>query len=123
MKEQQKIFSELNELFDDLILIGFSRNIVETTIKEIKENKSKLDEEACKIQLKNWKKETREIEKKFYEFCRKNHKEYYQNKSGTEVFSIYNYYFSFHFGENMMFSTDLKSLSSEITSKLSKIDR
>ena len=39
MKEQQKIFNELNELFDDLILIGFSRNIVETTIKEIKENK------------------------------------------------------------------------------------
>lgn len=122
MKEQQKIMKDLNELFNQLVVVGFSRNIVETTIDEIRNNKSKLNEKECKNQLEAWEEEAFKIEKEFYKFCKTNHSEYYQNKSGTEVFCVMNYYFSFHFGRDMVFATDIKNLSSEITSRLAKID-
>ena len=123
MQEHKKTMNVLNQLFNDLVVIGFSRNIVIDYADQIKKNNKNYNEKETEKQIEIWDADLLEVQNKFYEFCKKNKTEYYENKDGVEVFKVNGFYFSFTFGKDMLFSLDFSSFEKLFDSKIVEIDR
>ena len=88
-----------------------------------KKNNKNYNENESKKQLEIWDNDLLEVQDKFYEFCKKNKTEYYENKDGVELFKVNGFYFSFTFGKDMLFSLEFKTFENHFPSKIVEIDR
>ena len=120
MQEHKEKMAQLNKLFTDLTTVGYSKGIV---INYCEETPEKFDEEEYKKTIDNWDLEISKVENEFYEFCKKNKSEYYENNNGLEVFKVNCFYFGFTFGKDMIFSFDFTAFEKLIPSRIVKIDR
>ena len=123
MQGHRKAMEELNNLFSDLVIVGFSKNIVKKHIKTMEKTDKPVSEEQCKKQIEMWESETLTVENQFYEFCKKNKTEYYENKEGVEVFRVNTFYFCFTFGKDMLFSIEFNTFKKYFPTKLAEIKR